>query len=145
MPLRKKVGYNFFICEYFKRAQDSDNNKSAIELMSEFSKKWRELSESEKAPYCEMANKYNAEISVTPTSGSASKSNKKSEQFDNLFLKDFILTRVRDLYHTSDDTYECPICMDEIVSDKLEMTKCGHYFCSDCSSIMTKCAVCRTK
>jgi hypothetical protein len=58
---RKKSAYNFYIQDQFKKAKESETNKSTTELMSEFSKKWKKLSESEQNPYQEMAEKYNAE------------------------------------------------------------------------------------
>ena len=29
-------------------------------------------------------------------------------------------------------TWECPICIDMIQPDNLEITNCGHYFCKPC-------------
>jgi hypothetical protein len=28
--------------------------------------------------------------------------------------------------------WECPVCIDTIVPDNLEITNCGHYFCKGC-------------
>lgn len=43
--------------------------------------------------------------------------------------------------------WECPICMDFITSDKLEITPCGHKYCKDCltqlKATKPECAVCR--
>jgi rubrerythrin len=52
-------------------------------------------------------------------------------------------------------TWECPVCIDMIDSQNLEITPCGHYFCKGClSGLKTaaaavptdcKCPVCRRK
>jgi len=47
--------------------------------------------------------------------------------------------------------WECPICMDMIKPDTLEITNCGHYFCKDCltkhkqSGADCRCPNCRRK
>jgi hypothetical protein len=47
--------------------------------------------------------------------------------------------------------WECPICMEMIKPDGLEITNCGHYFCKGCittyktNKVDCKCPVCRRK
>ena len=47
--------------------------------------------------------------------------------------------------------WECPICMEMIKPDGLEITNCGHYFCKGCITTFKanktdcKCPVCRRK
>jgi hypothetical protein len=44
------------------------------------------------------------------------------------------------------NTYECPICMDEINTDVL-ITNCGHHFCQKCMDVWLNknntCPICR--
>ena len=47
-------------------------------------------------------------------------------------------------------SWECPICMDFIPADALEITPCGHYFCRPClddlkKTTEPKCAMCRRR
>lgn len=37
---------------------------------------------------------------------------------------------------------ECPICLDNLVS---EVSECGHKYCGECLSKISKCALCRFK
>ena len=43
--------------------------------------------------------------------------------------------------------WECPVCMEFITSEKLEITPCGHKYCKDCltqlKAIKPECAICR--
>ena len=52
--------------------------------------------------------------------------------------------------------WECPVCLDMIASDNLEITNCGHYYCKPCLAQLKQsqktagkekweCAVCRRK
>ena len=48
--------------------------------------------------------------------------------------------------------WECPICLEMIKPDNLEITPCGHYYCKPCITNMKqiqgndcKCAICRRK
>jgi len=47
-------------------------------------------------------------------------------------------------------TWECPICLDFIQPDNLDITPCGHYYCKPCLHTLKaqaepKCGVCRRK
>ena len=41
------------------------------------------------------------------------------------------------------ENIECPICLDEFVPNNIEITDCGHMYCSTCKNHITTCAVCR--
>ena len=45
---------------------------------------------------------------------------------------------------------DCPVCLETIAPDQIEMTACGHKFCKSCLSAIKerpepKCAICRGK
>jgi hypothetical protein len=47
-------------------------------------------------------------------------------------------------------TWECPICLDFIQPDNLDITPCGHYYCKGCLHTLKgqpepKCGICRRK
>jgi hypothetical protein len=47
-------------------------------------------------------------------------------------------------------TWECPICLEFIQPDNLDITPCGHYYCKPCLHTIKaqptpKCGVCRRK
>lgn len=49
-------------------------------------------------------------------------------------------------------TWECPVCMEMIQPDNLDITNCGHYFCKPCLTQYKernredcKCPICRRK
>lgn len=49
-------------------------------------------------------------------------------------------------------TWECPVCMEMIKPDNLDITNCGHYFCKPClvefksrNRADCKCPMCRRK
>lgn len=46
--------------------------------------------------------------------------------------------------------WECPICLDFIPNDALEITPCGHFYCKGCLAQVKaqgdpKCSICRRK
>ena len=38
---------------------------------------------------------------------------------------------------------KCPICLEDIETDNLQISKCGHKYCSTCYGNINKCAICR--
>ncbi len=47
-------------------------------------------------------------------------------------------------------TWECPICLEFIQPDNLDITPCGHYYCKPCLHTLKaqtepKCGICRRK
>ena len=38
---------------------------------------------------------------------------------------------------------DCPICLDLIEPNQLQISSCGHKYCKDCYSHIDKCAICR--
>jgi len=68
----------------------------------------------------------------------------------------FLMNFIRELYKTAKKSVECPICLEQIESDDLETTGCGHNFHKQCIAIMKdnaktanekfmNCALCRKK
>ncbi len=41
--------------------------------------------------------------------------------------------------------HECPVCLEEILTENYIMKSCGHSFCKNCTSKLTSCALCRNK
>lgn len=52
---------------------------------------------------------------------------------------------INEVFDLSKDGITCPVCLDVISnSDELEITECGHKFCSGCVSRLDQCAICRS-
>jgi len=47
--------------------------------------------------------------------------------------------------YTIHDPCECPVCYAQIPGEKLVITDCCHYLCSNCSENCTRCPLCRTE
>jgi len=62
---------------------------------------------------------------------------------------DFVLQQLKDFHIALKKKIECPICLETIDPDKLEITKCGHKYCDECLNRLKtstkQCAVCRKK
>lgn len=56
---------------------------------------------------------------------------------------DHIKEELKEHYKALKKEVECPICLDVIQLDKLEITGCGHKFCIDCIKKITTCSICR--
>jgi late competence protein required for DNA uptake (superfamily II DNA/RNA helicase) len=61
-----------------------------------------------------------------------------------------IVNELKEMADKLKKTWECPICMDIIEKEKLEITPCGHFYCKPCldqlkSTADAKCAMCRRK
>ena len=53
------------------------------------------------------------------------------------------------LLQEKEGTCECPVCYETILPNKFLLTRCNHWYCSDCYETMltqsiTECSVCRT-
>ena len=63
--------------------------------------------------------------------------------------KEHFYKKVKEMYATPPGTLSCSICLENIKTDELQMTNCGHLFCNGCFSanekITDNCAVCRTR
>ncbi len=57
----------------------------------------------------------------------------------NFSIPEHIKAELRSL----DVRRECPICLDIITKGNVEITDCGHYFCSSCLSAYNVCPTCR--
>jgi len=65
-------------------------------------------------------------------------------------LPPHIMTQFEDMAKELKKTWECPICMDMIQPDNLDITNCGHFFCKPCltqhkvaNATNCMCPVCR--
>jgi ribosomal protein L37AE/L43A len=52
---------------------------------------------------------------------------------------------ISSLYESSIQKQDCPTCWEEITVEKLYITRCGHFICSDCKGKLAKaeCPLCR--
>ena len=50
---------------------------------------------------------------------------------------------IKTLLKKTNERLACPICLQAIPTDKLQMTVCGHAFCNTCIQKIDTCAVCR--
>jgi len=71
-------------------------------------------------------------------------------------IPEHIKTEMREMAIALKKEWECPVCLDMIASDNLEITNCGHYYCKPCLAQLKQsqktagkekweCAVCRRK
>mgnify|MGYP003639296724 FL=1 len=75
------------------------------------------------------------------------------EQVEQLPVNDmteYAQEQIRELLIKLKTTIDCPVCLETIAPDQIEMTACGHKFCKQCikaikSAPEPKCAICRGK
>jgi len=69
-------------------------------------------------------------------------------------ISDFVKKQLIEMGAELKKTWECPICIEFIEKDNLDITPCGHYYCKGCLEGLkkrpdvegeVKCAVCRHK
>jgi hypothetical protein len=75
---------------------------------------------------------------------------------DDVAVPEHIKTTLKEMATTLRKQFECPVCMDMIPSEQLEITNCGHYYCKDCLTATKtharaehkpkwECGICRRK
>lgn len=52
-------------------------------------------------------------------------------------------TIIKKLYENANKPEDCPVCYECIPADKLIVPECGHFICSTCSSLCSRCPMCR--
>jgi hypothetical protein len=57
----------------------------------------------------------------------------------------FITDEIKSLIGELKKEIECPICYEELKSDEIKFSSCGHKYCQDCLSKINECAICRKK
>ena len=71
------------------------------------------------------------------------------ERDSNLYEKDhipdFVINEIQGLLKELKKEVECPICYEEIKSEDIKFSSCGHKFCETCLSKINECAICRKK
>ena len=65
-------------------------------------------------------------------------------------MTDFAQQQIGELLIKLKASIDCPVCLETIAPDQIEMTACGHKFCKSCLSAIKerpepKCAICRGK
>jgi len=53
------------------------------------------------------------------------------------------ITMFKEMITKTKTDVQCPICLERI-GDNLEISQCGHLFCTDCFQKIENCAMCRT-
>lgn len=61
------------------------------------------------------------------------------------FVPNFIQNELKDLYTKLKTEISCPICLEELQTDQIKFSSCGHKYCADCLSKIDKCALCKKK
>ena len=51
---------------------------------------------------------------------------------DDKAIPEHIKTEMKEMAKALKKKWECPVCMDMIEDEALEITNCGHYYCRDC-------------
>jgi len=51
---------------------------------------------------------------------------------DDKSIPEHIKTEIKEMAKALKKKWECPVCMDMIADEQLEITNCGHYYCKDC-------------
>jgi transcription elongation factor Elf1 len=51
---------------------------------------------------------------------------------DDVAVPEHIKATLKEMSSTLKKQFECPVCMDMIPSEQLEITNCGHYYCKGC-------------
>lgn len=70
---RRKTAYNVYIKAKFAEAKSGGDGRNSQELMTEFSRQWKDLSAEDKAPYESEAKDSNASLPATTTTGATRK------------------------------------------------------------------------
>jgi len=65
-------------------------------------------------------------------------------------MSEYAQQEIRNLLIELKKNIECPICMENIAPDQVEMTACGHKYCKQCINTIKaganpECAICRNK
>ena len=58
---------------------------------------------------------------------------------------EYLKSSYLEMFQALQKTIECPICLETIGNDKLQINNCGHLMCKDCYNRLQekKCPVCR--
>jgi len=81
----KKVAYNLYISHRFAENKKNPSGKSTTDLMTQFSKEWKSLSDTDKQPFIVVASEQNAEL--FPEKVAKQKSPPRPMSGYNLFLR----------------------------------------------------------
>lgn len=60
-------------------------------------------------------------------------------------IPDFVKNEITSLLKELKKEVECPICFEELKSEDIKFSSCGHKFCESCLSKINECAICRKK
>ena len=60
-------------------------------------------------------------------------------------IPEFMKNEITDLLKELKKDIECPICYEDLKSDEIKFSSCGHKYCQDCLSKINECAICRKK
>ena len=51
--------------------------------------------------------------------------------------------KFKELLEQAKSSIACPVCLDVIDPEQLDITNCGHCYCKPCKARLDKCAICR--
>mgnify|MGYP003653623900 CR=1 FL=1 len=67
------------------------------------------------------------------------------KHYEKDHIPEFIKNEIKGLIEELKKSVECPICYEELKSDEIQFSGCGHKYCGECLKKLDNCAVCRRK
>jgi hypothetical protein len=64
---------------------------------------------------------------------------------DTHAVPEFVKNEITELLKELKKEIECPICYEELKSDEIKFSSCGHKYCESCLSKINECGICRKK
>jgi hypothetical protein len=68
--------------------------------------------------------------------------NNNNLQENKIKIPKYIQNIIKEFYLNSSLIYDCPLCFEDINSENLIISDCGHYYCSNCLIKLDKCLTC---
>lgn len=68
-----------------------------------------------------------------------------AQLYEKAQIPTFITDELTSLIGELKKEIECPICYEELKSDDIKFSSCGHKYCETCLSKIKECAICRRK
>ena len=66
------------------------------------------------------------------------------EQLENA-VPNFLTNEIKELYDKLKLEISCPICYEELTTEQIQFSNCGHKYCKECLDKLDKCAFCKKK
>ena len=65
--------------------------------------------------------------------------------YEKSHVPEFVKTELTELIGKLKIEVSCPICFEDLPSQDIKFSSCGHKFCATCLSKINECAICRKK